>query len=43
MSTHNICFYGELTKIILQFSSNPSSVLLPKGGPNEYPQHMFVW
>ena len=22
MSTHNICFYGELTKIILQFSSN---------------------
>ena len=22
MSTHNICFYGELTKIILQLSSN---------------------
>ena len=24
MSTHNICFYGELTKIILQLSSKPS-------------------
>ena len=22
MSTHNICFYGEMTKIILQLSSN---------------------
>ena len=22
MSTHNICFYGELTKIILQLSSD---------------------
>ena len=22
MSTHNICFYGELTKIILPLSSN---------------------
>ena len=22
MSTHNICFYGELTKIIFQLSSN---------------------
>ena len=22
MSTHNICFYGELTKIILSLSSN---------------------
>ena len=22
MSTHNICFYGELKKIILQLSSN---------------------
>ena len=22
MSNHNICFYGELTKIILQLSSN---------------------
>ena len=22
MSTHNVCFYGELTKIILQLSSN---------------------
>ena len=22
MSTHNICFYGELSKIILQLSSN---------------------
>ena len=22
MSTHNICFYGELTKIILELSSN---------------------
>ena len=22
MSTHNICFYGELTKIVLQLSSN---------------------
>ena len=22
MNTHNICFYGELTKIILQLSSN---------------------
>ena len=22
MSTHNICFHGELTKIILQLSSN---------------------
>ena len=33
MSTHNICFYGELTKIILLLSSNtvPSlSVLLTK-------------
>ena len=25
MSTHNICFYGELTKIILQLSSNTCS------------------
>ena len=22
MSTHNICFYGELTKIVLYLSSN---------------------
>ena len=32
MSTHNICFYGELTEIILQLSSNThlicSSVML---------------
>ena len=28
MSTHNICFYGELTKIILQLSSNTTSVPL---------------
>ena len=31
MSTHNICFYGELTKIILQLAPIPSiSVLLVK-------------
>ena len=22
MNTHNICFYGELTKIVLELSSN---------------------
>ena len=28
MSTHNICFYGEITKIIPKLSQNPSSVPL---------------
>ena len=28
MSTHNICFYGELTKIILQLSSNTGILLI---------------
>ena len=26
MSTHNICFYGELMKIILQLSSNTNLI-----------------
>ena len=31
MSTHNICFYGELPKIILQLSSN--TLLFCSSGP----------
>ena len=31
MSTHNICFYGELTKIILQLSSNILLICLLTG------------
>ena len=29
MSTHNISFYGELTKIILQLSSNALLIFSP--------------
>ena len=29
MSTHNICFYGELMKIILQLSSNTHLTIAP--------------
>ena len=32
MSTHNICFYGELTKIILQLSSNTLRICSPVWG-----------
>ena len=40
MSTHNICFYGELMKIILELSSNTllicSSVIIHEVPPNSY-------
>ena len=35
MSTHNICFYGELMKIILQLSSNTHHILFHCNGPDE--------
>ena len=28
MSTHNICFYGELTKIIIQFQLSSNTLLI---------------
>ena len=36
MSTHNICFYGELTKIILQLSSNTHLIC------SSVPLHVYV-
>ena len=35
MSTHNICFYGELTKIILQLSSN-TLLICSSASPNMF-------
>ena len=47
MSTHNICFYGELTKIILELSSNTllvcyTGTLLEKGFKYFEKQEVFL-
>ena len=37
MSTHNICFYGQLTKIIIHLSSNTLLICSSdKHGPNKF-------
>ena len=43
MSTHNICFYGELTKIILQLSWNTLLICSSEffGKPHPYPQMRY--
>ena len=47
MSTHNIGFYEEMSKIITQISSNVhliSSAESPHlGDSTGYPQQMFLW
>ena len=36
MSTHNVCFYGELTKIILQLSSNTHFICSAGSGNKKF-------
>ena len=44
MSTHNIGFYEDLTKIIFELSSNtPLISSAVEGASNEYLQPMFLW
>ena len=50
MSTHNICFRGEIRKIsaeallmITQMFSWRNKKNISRGASNEYPQHMFSW
>ena len=44
MSTHNMCFYGELTKIILQLSSNTHLICSTQisGSPWYYPYYVTI-
>ena len=48
MSTHNICFYGELTKIIFQLSPDTQHMILWRTDENylsiiiRYPTYVFM-